>query len=70
MGKGSFGCGDSRGLIRQVSQSLDWGWRALRSANGRSLEGKKGGAPENELKVWGPQYLASPRATSLTLSPE
>lgn len=69
MGKGSFGCGSTRELIKQVSQSLDWGWRALWFANGLSLE-KRGGAPENELKVWGPQYLASPRATSLTLSPE
>lgn len=29
MGKGSFGCGSSRNLVRQVSQSLIWVWRTL-----------------------------------------
>lgn len=48
-----FGCGNGRELIRQVSWSLDWVSRALRSDMTSVFE-KKSGALENELKVWGP----------------
>lgn len=46
-------CGNSRELIRQESRCLDWVSRFLRSDTASVFE-KKGGAPKNELEVWGP----------------
>lgn len=52
-GKGSFGCGSSRELVRQVSQFLDWVWRVLWSDNGLSVCGKKVGAQRMSWRCGG-----------------
>lgn len=35
-----------------MSQSLDWGWRALWSFKGLNFDEERAETPENELEVW------------------